>query len=277
MSLAWGGYTNGRIPASALVDVGGGHLLQPDAARNFLGLVAAVRARTGATISFGAGQEAYRDYDRQVYWKNYYTKKGTPKMAATPGTSNHGWGRAVDISGYGPVGGTVWKVLAELAPQFGYSHATGAATGESWHWEYVGAIGSAPSFSQDVANRQAYLNATFGAGLAVDGLNGPKTKAAIAAYQRVLGITADGIWGPVTQAKHQAYYDAHHAPAPPVAPSGALSYADIQRGLNKFGYGLAVDGVWGPKSHNALGDFQRKHGLAADFIVGPKTRAALGI
>lgn len=58
---------------------------------------------------------------------------------------------------------------------------------------------------------------------------------------------------------------------------GALTYADIQRGLNKFGYNLAVDNNWGPKSSNALADFQRRNGLTIDRIVGPKTRAALGI
>lgn len=145
---------------------------------------------------------------------------------------------------------------------------------EEWLVHIGGSSSVASSSSQDVINRQNYLNATFNAGLTVDGIDGPATKQAIINYQNVLGITADGIWGPNTQAAHQAYYDAHHAT---VVNTGALSYSDIQAGLNKFGYNLAVDGIWGPMSHNALGDFQSKHGLTVDYLVGPNTRAALAI
>ena len=145
---------------------------------------------------------------------------------------------------------------------------------EEWLAKVSGNSSGTASNSQDVINRQNYLNAAFNAGLTVDGINGPATKQAIINYQNILGVTADGIWGPVTQAAHQAYYDARHT-AP--VNSGVLSYSDIQAGLNKFGYGLAVDGIWGPLSHNALGDFQAKHGLTVDYLVGPNTRNALGI
>lgn len=144
-------------------------------------------------------------------------------------------------------------------------------------------LGSAPAPAlqpqQLVKDEQSWMNASRGEHLVVDGLIGPLTVAAIKRYQtflRAYGYAGaiDGIWGAGTQAAHARYYAAWTAPAP---KTGALTYADIQRGLNEFGYGLVVDGVWGPKSHNALGDFQRRHGLTVDYIVGPKTRAALGI
>lgn len=58
----------------------------------------------------------------------------------------------------------------------------------------VGSTGS------DVANLQKILNAQ-GANLTVDGQYGPKTQAAVKAYQQANGLTADGIFGPLTSAK----------------------------------------------------------------------------
>lgn len=45
--------------------------------------------------------------------------------------------------------------------------------------------------------------------------------------------------------------------------------------LNRRGYGLTVDGIFGPKSVSALKDFQKYHALAVDGICGPATRKEL--
>lgn len=55
----------------------------------------------------------------------------------------------------------------------------------------------------------------------------------------------------------------------------AYSIRDIQNLLNKFGYGLKVDGLNGPKTQGAIRDFQSKHGLTVDGIVGDHTWGAL--
>ena len=49
----------------------------------------------------------------------------------------------------------------------------------------------------------------------------------------------------------------------------------MQYALNKKGAHLAVDGVAGPNTINALRDFQLKAGLTVDGICGEKTRKAL--
>ncbi|HUG81942.1 MAG TPA: peptidoglycan-binding protein [Bryobacterales bacterium] len=53
--------------------------------------------------------------------------------------------------------------------------------------------------------------------------------------------------------------------------------AEIQRALNKTGFNLQPDGVFGRNTEAAVRRFQQQTRLAADGIVGNATRAALGI
>lgn len=50
---------------------------------------------------------------------------------------------------------------------------------------------------------------------------------------------------------------------------------DLQVKLNKLGYGLAVDGIYGQNTFNAVEHFQSAHGLSVDGIAGPKTMEAI--
>lgn len=65
-------------------------------------------------------------------------------------------------------------------------------------------------------------------------------------------------------------------PAPPAGPFKP-SNADIQTALKNAGYYTgSIDGKLGPKSKQAIKEFQKASGLAPDGKVGPKTWAALG-
>lgn len=152
MSLAWGGHINGHIDTGVLVDVSGrGDYLEPAGAAKWLQLVAACKAATGITLAPASGSSAYRpeaiqeeffteryvrvSYNSGLWWSgSYWVKKPGQATAAIPGTSNHGWGRAIDLTGYEgrPV---VWAWLLAHAAEFGYDWATGRASGEQWHWE----------------------------------------------------------------------------------------------------------------------------------------------
>lgn len=83
------------------------------------------------------------------------------------------------------------------------------------------------------------------------------------------------------------------APATPIAPavpvtiaarpmvrqgSRGPAVAELQQKLNAMagGAGLATDGIFGPRTAEAVRGFQRFHGLAVDGIVGPRTWGALG-
>src|SRR5699024_1614031 len=50
---------------------------------------------------------------------------------------------------------------------------------------------------------------------------------------------------------------------------------DLQAALNDQGANLAVDGVFGPRTHSAVKSYQSSNGLLVDGVVGPKTRGAL--
>ena len=52
----------------------------------------------------------------------------------------------------------------------------------------------------------------------------------------------------------------------------------IQTKLKNWGYfSGAIDGIYGPKTEEAVKYFQRKNGLTADGVVGPATLRALGM
>jgi LAS superfamily LD-carboxypeptidase LdcB len=87
-------------------------------------------------------ESCYRSYDMQVWWRSYYCSVGTCGNAATPGTSKHGWGHAVDFEDRdGEVTFTSpgYQWLVANAARFGFSQPRsvqqGGANEEAWHWE----------------------------------------------------------------------------------------------------------------------------------------------
>ncbi|MGY1813135.1 D-alanyl-D-alanine carboxypeptidase family protein [Blastococcus sp. SYSU D00820] len=133
---SWGGYPNGLIPPSAMCPLGvAGHTLRCDAAAAYRAMSAAFAASFGTPICI---TDSYRTYASQV---RLYGQK--PALAAVPGTSNHGWGLAVDLCGGIEVFGTPqYQWMVANAGRFGFLHPTWADPGngreEPWHWEYAG-------------------------------------------------------------------------------------------------------------------------------------------
>lgn len=136
MAQAAGAYSNGQIPLSSLTQLATspGHYLRSDAALMFGELNAAFKEAFGRNIGM---TDSYRSYSAQVAVK---AAKGW--LAGTPGTSNHGWGLALDLKGPESQWGTAERNwLVNNASDFGWISPEWANTSkpEPWHWEYAGA------------------------------------------------------------------------------------------------------------------------------------------
>lgn len=121
-------YGNGKIPADALHAVGDtGHRLWAPAA-DALERAIADAARDGVTIGI---TDSYRSYEAQVdvaARKGLYSQGG---LAAVPGTSDHGWGMAVDLR----LDDAAQAWMRANGDRYGFVEDTPR---EPWHWAYEG-------------------------------------------------------------------------------------------------------------------------------------------
>ena len=149
------GQENGKLSAGILkkCDVGSATMAEP-AARAMRAMVAAMRSALGLDYTHVGAYRTYKgqeDLFRSRYTKTplpgrptrkwngetWYQKPGTA-MAAAPGTSNHGWGLALDLAEKvdgKPVSISARSVkwLVKHAAQYGFS---AEAQSEPWHWRY---------------------------------------------------------------------------------------------------------------------------------------------
>lgn len=119
------GYENGKLPDSALADIPGGRLANDGAAASWLAGPAKAGLRPLGPDS------SYRSYDRQVYYWNLY-QSGQGNLAAVPGTSNHGWGHAVDLAD------PSWMREWIIEHGHAYGWYWGEAPSEVWHVTWSG-------------------------------------------------------------------------------------------------------------------------------------------
>ncbi|MBE9924630.1 PASTA domain-containing protein [Cellulosimicrobium cellulans] len=157
-------YQNGRIPPEALcaLDFAPGKTLRCDAAEQLEALAAEFEKEFGYALKI---TDAYRPYDEQVRLKAV-----KPYLAAVPGTSQHGWGLAIDVGGNVPSGTSLEYVwLRTHGPDYGWDNPAWARPNgskpEPWHFEffaagkmptrYTPAEGSAPSTPQKPAGPSA--------------------------------------------------------------------------------------------------------------------------
>ena len=127
----WGGYADGFIPSSQLCSITGGGRLRPDAAAAFDKMSQAYTRVFGTNICV---TDSYRSYTEQMK-----VFRQRPSLAAVPGTSNHGWGLAVDLGcGVQSSRSAQYRWLVANAGRFGWVHPAWAVHDpfEPWHWEF---------------------------------------------------------------------------------------------------------------------------------------------
>lgn len=141
---AWGGHSNGNIPDEAMcvIPFAPLHKMRCDATAALVTMNEAYKRDIGSNIVIS---DSYRSYAGQVATKASWCARGACNMAATPGTSNHGWALALDLGGGINTSYStpqhVW--LATNGSKYGFENPAWAKPGagfqkrEPWHWEYV--------------------------------------------------------------------------------------------------------------------------------------------
>ncbi len=124
-----------------------------------------------------------------------------------------------------------------------------------------------------------------------DGVFGKGTADAIRAFQRRSGLQDDGVVGPAT------WQQLESAPAPPPPPKPppetpgcppwpgrhmrqGVDGDDVRQAqlrLKERGWGITVDGQFGPKTNATVCSYQTEKALVVDGIIGPTTWRALWI
>lgn len=189
--------SNGHLSGSELAPIPGGELRKDAAAAwNAPGGPADAGCRPTGSMS------SYRTYDEQVYLWGLY-QRGEGNLAAVPGTSNHGWGLAVDLA-------EPWMRtwIDEHGAAYGWKKTE--AFSEWWHINFTGQV-SYPTFETLKKGSRGKRVKRFTRKLHFihASAHGPYLKrwywrykqpvvAAVAQFQKDQGLVADGIIGPRT-------------------------------------------------------------------------------
>jgi LAS superfamily LD-carboxypeptidase LdcB len=136
-------HRNGQIPPGDLAeivphdddkDLDGPAILHPEAAWNYQRMRDAAKS-DGVFLEISY---SYRTYETQAKKYDDYKHHGG-NLAATPGTSNHGWGTALDLSipPY-PDANSDPKFMWLKANALTFGFHNNDAPSEPWHWDYEG-------------------------------------------------------------------------------------------------------------------------------------------
>jgi hypothetical protein len=131
--------SNGNLRAGDLSPIPGGKLARGGPARSYLAMRHYIGKRYGVWLRPTGPWSSYRPLWKQSeFYRAFLDGRGP--LAARPGTSNHGLGRAVDLPS-----AAMQRLVARHGHEFGWGIAGGRlssdAPSESWHATYRGPYG----------------------------------------------------------------------------------------------------------------------------------------
>jgi murein L,D-transpeptidase YcbB/YkuD len=198
---------NGLLPESQLATIAGGGRLRSDAAAAWNAMNGDVRRRWGRDLH---ANDSYRALGRQgdlargvwSQWAAWERHRGGGPLAAKPGTSNHGWGTAVDVDKW-----SRWAI-DQIGASYGWAKKWSDAPSEDWHLSWKAGIWHTDGRSEvlkkgsrgpSVTWLQTRLRVKGFTSIALDGIFGPATDAAVRTFQSRNNLSVDGIVGPATR------------------------------------------------------------------------------
>ena len=264
MPVALKGVEPGKLHASLLRDIPGGGKLFYLAADAWLAMVEAAKA-DGVVLKPTSSADTYRSYAFQkrgflqryqlepipgrstktFEGKTWYLKKGMA-MLATPGKSNHNFGLAVDVHSASEKKRINW--LIANVEKFGWSWEV--VPSEPWHIRYV-AGDNVPQAVKDYVARNPKPGSPFGSVAEQKAV--AEVKTATPAPNKVAAASKPNI----------------------VRDNKGAAVKQAQRLLTKHGFACKPDGDFGPKTQNAVKQFQKSKGLPVTGDVDQNTWAAL--
>lgn len=142
--------------------------------------------------------------------------------------------------GFGGLRRTWWQ-RAKFSAAFLIEHGFATTVSEeNWMWDHIDAVAGADAATiiqylrkntsgapMPIRKLQSILNMFSNAGLRVDGIRGPKTAAAVRAYQVKLSIPSTGVWDSATQAAHDKFLRYLEAAPPPPPPPLVVPAAPV--------------------------------------------------
>jgi hypothetical protein len=120
--------SNGQLPPSELAPIQNGRLaIAAAAAWNAMNVEARGK---GCELRPTGSKSSYRTYSQQQELYQAYLG-GTGNLAAKPGTSNHGWGLAVDVASQ-----DMRAMIDRIGERYGWAKKWSDAPSEWWHIKY---------------------------------------------------------------------------------------------------------------------------------------------
>lgn len=163
-------------------------------------------ARFGVTLRPTGSMSSYRTLSQQQYLYNLY-RQGRGNLAAYPGSSNHGWGLAIDLQTQ-----QMRSIINQIGEKYGFAKRWSDAPSEWWHIKWKAGVYRAvlsPPYGhrtlkpgakgKEVLTLKRLLHKRGSKGFKRFTLvYGPDCVAAVQRVQKKHGLRADGIVGPKT-------------------------------------------------------------------------------